>query len=175
MQVKGCGAQPLTLVYHMIICTAFLEFRSHLSFLWVSEFTWPMRGPPRKWLHPAAPCRILPSPRFRGERHRELLASGFTAAAPKASPSALLSKDSIVPGSRGRERELKRVMKLAAGAEAAEEVGIGPLPKTTRRRGSQTQSISVRLAVYCWSPASVLTALHEKKKWECATWHKKHT
>lgn len=55
-------------------------------------------------------------------------------------------------------------MKLAAGAEAAEEVGFGPLPKTTRRRGSQTQSISVRLAVYCWSPASVLTALYEKKK-----------
>lgn len=59
-------------------------------------------------------------------------------------------------------------MKLAAGAEAAEEVGIGPLPKTTRRRGSQTQSISVRLAAYCWSPASVLTALYEKKERESA-------
>ncbi|TNN87761.1 hypothetical protein EYF80_002108 [Liparis tanakae] len=40
-----------------------------------------------------------------------------------------------------RESELKRVMRLAGGAEAG-AVGVGPLPKTTRRRGSQTQSIS---------------------------------
>lgn len=99
----------------------------------------------------------------------ELLASRFMAAAPEASPSALLSKDSIVPGSRGQERELKRVMKLAAGAEAAEEVGIGPLPKTTRRRGSQTQSISVRLAVLLPEPCLRFNSTVLKKKRERAT------
>lgn len=163
MQVKVCGAQPLTSVYHVFICTAFLEFRSLLIFFMSVWLHMTDAGPTQEVTPPCSSCRILPSPRFRGERDTELLASGFTAAAPEASPSALLSKDSIVPGSRRRERELKRVMKLAAGAEAAEEVGIGPLPKTTQRRGSQTQSISVRLAVYCWSPASVLTAQYEKK------------
>lgn len=64
-----------------------------------------------------------------------------------------LSKDSIVPSSLRRESELKRVMKPAGGAEAG-EVGVGLLPKTTRRRGSQTQSISVRLTACCWSLAS---------------------
>lgn len=44
-------------------------------------------------------------------------------------------------------------MKPAGEAEAG-VVGVGPLPKTTWRRGSQTQSISVRLTAYCWSLAS---------------------
>lgn len=56
-----------------------------------------------------------------------------------------LSIDSIVSSGVRQERELN--------SYEAGEVGIGPLPKTTRRRGSQIQSISVRLAAFFWSSA----------------------
>lgn len=87
------------------------------------------------WAHPGStpPCMMHRIPRcLREERERHWST---------ASPSAL-SKDPIVPSRLRRASELKAVMKLAAWAEV---VGVGPLPKTTRRSASWTQSISVRL------------------------------
>ncbi|CAB1420865.1 unnamed protein product [Pleuronectes platessa] len=74
-------------------------------------------------------------------------------------PSSDVQNSPFAEGERGsycslrREGELKGAVELAGGAEVG-AVGVGLLPKTTRRRGSQTQSISVRLTVHFWSPAS---------------------
>lgn len=50
-------------------------------------------------------------------------------------------------------------------------MSIGPLPKTTRRRGSQIQSISVWLAAFFWSSCFQRCMLKKKNS---TVWHKTH-
>lgn len=107
----------------------------------VCECTWSGLGPPRKWLHPVAMYRILPC-----WRREQLHSHSFSICPPQKTP--------LFPS------ELKRVMKLAVGAEAG-VVGVGPLPKTTRRRGCQTEHLCAARSLLL-EPCPSLTAPYEK-------------
>lgn len=66
MQVNG--AQPLTSVYHVVICTAFLEFRSLLSFFMSVRIHMTDAGPTQEVTPPCSPVQNSPLPSLQGRK-----------------------------------------------------------------------------------------------------------
>lgn len=115
-------------------------------FVWVATVHMINLGPTQEVTPPCSPVQNPPTPtllRSMGKRETELLASGFTL--PEASPSAPSQKTPLFPGrERGRGGAKESREARPPGQRLPRRWALGTLPKTTRRRGSQTQSISVR-------------------------------
>lgn len=153
IQVSFSVSCPLFILYagiklhHFITCSFALDFFWGLGiFVWVATVHMINVGPTQEVTPPCSPVQNPPTPtllRSMGKRETELLASGFTL--PEASPSAPSQKTPLFPGrERGRGGAKESHEARPPGQRLPRRWALGTLPKTTRRRGSQTQSISVR-------------------------------
>lgn len=130
-------------------------FGENMEFLceW-PQSTWSMLELPRKWLHPAAPHKVPLRPPSSARLVKEIWSYGRAASCcpkPLHLPRLKRPHCSLEARGVGAEGVTKESHEARPpGQRLPRRWALGTLPKTTRRRGSQTQSISV------WSAVGVL-------------------
>lgn len=131
----------------------------------------------QRWAHPGSDSTLQPhteSPDGRPsspQGYRRYIATGERLHAARSLSICTVSKDPIVPGEwegLGGEGAAKESHEARPpGQRLPRRWALGTLPKTTRRRGSQTQSISV------WS--AVAARAGTLPLFSSAVWKKRHT